>query len=560
MKSSIIKSFSVLLVATSLLSQPIFAESGCKKNSCCKSFVTITEDDINKASCDSRKGLVLKKSGNYKLCENVNWKAKKINSAAITIEADDVTLDLGGHTIKQVNTLANNSGIIVQENREFVTIHNGALQQMSLSGIYAHGGVSCLTIDSITVHESSYNGSVPTPFPVLGTLPVAAAIFVGDDPDNFAHDITITNCSFCDNGILNGTFGALVNVGAVWTNFTNDITIQNILVTNQYGNNFSVGVHCVSGSGLLLSELNASNITGNREALGLALTLFNDSIVENIAVRNVTLINDENAPQVNNAAGAEGAKYSQADHFVLRRATFENLSVVSTVPVNHTVNSMTCNGMQLSSFFGASTNGLVQDVSVIGVHSDGALNPANNVRAAGFSNDGADNVTYENCFVSDVSITIGHAFGFGSKKVSNNPLRNPRLIFKNCTAQNIEILGTGVYAAGFLLSADQEQVIDCTVDRIIDDRQNPKAYGVILDTFTTGSANNCLVSGNKVTNCSTYGFYDNSGLTTNVFTSNFAAFNATNYQGLTGQSAALIQLWNAAPPVAGPVLANISVQ
>ena len=43
----------------------------CKKR-CCKSATKIRECDINHASSHCKDGLVIKKPGNYKLCENVN--------------------------------------------------------------------------------------------------------------------------------------------------------------------------------------------------------------------------------------------------------------------------------------------------------------------------------------------------------------------------------------------------------------------------------------------------------------------------------------------------------
>lgn len=210
MKSSI--NLSMLLLTISLITQPIFAESRTERNdrSClsslcsekesCKSFINITEHDINKASKHSTQGLVLDHPGTYKLCEDVNWKVKAPNSYAITIAANNVSLDLDGHFIKQLDiSLANNYAIQVTGDASYTLIHNGVLQQISGGGIIVQGGADGVTIDKIDCNRCSYAGALDSdifPIPFLSAITLFGTGAAGIE------NAVITNCKITDNGIV----------------------------------------------------------------------------------------------------------------------------------------------------------------------------------------------------------------------------------------------------------------------------------------------------------------------------------------------------------------------
>lgn len=91
---------------------------GSNKNKCKDEFV-ITAKDINNSSfggCKGRgtiKGFVIDKPGIWRLCEDVEWHVSQFKAnpldedysylAAISIEANDVVLELDDHTIRQIN-------------------------------------------------------------------------------------------------------------------------------------------------------------------------------------------------------------------------------------------------------------------------------------------------------------------------------------------------------------------------------------------------------------------------------------------------------------------------
>ncbi len=517
---------SIFMLLATLISQAALAKS-C--NSSCKPFIKISAYDINKASRKSAAGLILDKSGNYKLCDNVNWDPKRSNATAITIAANDVTLDLDGHFINQVDTSRpNNTAVTVSPNTYGITIKNGSLSQLSATGVTALAGVSNINISNINVERCGYNGSITLTVPPVGDVSASGGIYFVGTSTNFARDLSVNNCNFHNLGLLDEQFvpfNAVAGIGAV---NASDLKITNITADSIFGDFFSTPFIIFGGSDLYLSNLVSSNITGNREAVGGAsINVCTNSVLEDIAVTGVTLTLSSNS--IVATSGAEGVKFETATNFVLRRASFSGIKVQSTEPVIRAgANSLVCNGISIANFVDSdipNENGLIEDVVIVGLESDGGITPTNNARAAAVTMDGTHNTTIRNCYVSGVRTSVGHAFAYGSKIVSANPRRNPYNTFDNCVAENVEITGDGEYAAGFLLSADQEHVINCTANRILDLREDPAAYGIILDTFATGEATECFISNNTLTECSTAGIFDNTAAQNSVITGNYAALN-----------------------------------
>lgn len=491
-----------------------------------KDVVKITECDINKASKYSRDGYVIKKSGKYILSENVKWENKKSNSFAITIDAENVTLNLDGFYIKQVDTtLANGAAINVTDRAKFTLIENGTLRRFSGAGIVVQSGSSFVTINNITVEQTGYNGAYFIDFAPFGKLPGVAGIFVGGDETKITHDINISNCNLYNNGMYSGKFIPNGFVFGIAVNHSTDITIKNITSKKLFGDYFANPIEVGYSSGLLISDINIFDVFGHREAIGISCHVTDNSIMENINAMNIEL----NIPvdAIPASRGAEGLKYTSSTNFVLRRSTFNGMKVVSDAPNDQTgENTLVCAGVSVTTFPNESqTNGLIENVNVLNLNSDGGKLSTNGARAGGFSIDGGRNMRYSDCTVSGVSTSNGWAFGFGSKLPSDNTLRNPYNVFERCVAQNIEVTDDAQYAAGFLLSADNEQVLNSSAYRIMDKRENPQAYGIILDKFSTGEANRCLISGNRLTNCDTAGIFDNTVAKNSTFVNNYTAMN-----------------------------------
>ena len=100
----------------------------------------------------------IKKPGRYALSAPLTYKGL---GAAITIEADDVSLDLRGRTITAVltNSLANETAGIFSNSRKNITIRNGILKNF-FRGIYLEGTNESggHLVEDIEVRDSTFLG------------------------------------------------------------------------------------------------------------------------------------------------------------------------------------------------------------------------------------------------------------------------------------------------------------------------------------------------------------------------------------------------------------------
>jgi len=179
------------------------SSSSHNKKPCCKPVVAISEHDINKASQSSSSGLVLRKPGKYKLCEDVNWKGSASESYAITIMGNNISLDLDGHFIMQDDTsLSNNFAIHIAEGAEDILVHNGIIMQFSGGAILVEQACNCLTFDQLTCNHCTYAGETSISSIVPGFDHFSSTILFNGILDDPIEHVVMTNCSFCDNGIL----------------------------------------------------------------------------------------------------------------------------------------------------------------------------------------------------------------------------------------------------------------------------------------------------------------------------------------------------------------------
>lgn len=165
----------------------------------CQDVVIFSADDINVTG-----GYVITLPGKYKLCGDVNWAVTTPNSYAITISGENVSLDLGGNTMVQLDpTQATNFAIQVTGTADEVTISNGTLQDFTGGGIIVQAGASCVTISGMDFNTTSYNGQT-----TLGGSngAWASAILLNGSPTDLVENVTIRNCQFCDLGIFGGPF------------------------------------------------------------------------------------------------------------------------------------------------------------------------------------------------------------------------------------------------------------------------------------------------------------------------------------------------------------------
>ena len=122
---------------------------------CCLAGNTITQNDVGTA------GFTISVPGAYRLCENIIF-SPLIAAAAITISADNVSLDLNNKTISQGNLTSGVLGIVVDMGHTGIAIHNGSIVGMSDSGIQLMSGNDDINIDGLIVNECGDYGLTAT--------------------------------------------------------------------------------------------------------------------------------------------------------------------------------------------------------------------------------------------------------------------------------------------------------------------------------------------------------------------------------------------------------------
>jgi hypothetical protein len=725
----------MLITLSSFFAQPIlgkseglrtkFSKHNSQRKKCCKEFTIITAGDINRASLASPRGLILEKSGNYKLCENVDWAVSTGNSFAITLTAENITLDLDGHYIKQSNpSLASNFGIQIDGSAKYVHVHNGVLQQLSGGGLIVQAGASCVTVDRVDFNSCCYNGQTTLPVPILPGLDSwASAIFVNGSPSLRVDDLTITNCNFCDNGILgalpvwftgtvSGTTltldtpplsvintgfavsgkvivtGAITNntltlseappanqtisvgnvvsgvgipagtmitattadprifiitsspdvaqesitivnyagtitgttddpriytvspaanvgpepmiatdpqgafiqntptmlasVSSIFMNYASHVTVRDCILNGNFGYGFSFALDFVNSFSVLASKLSINDVVTFGLAKGGLALYCRDISIEDAAINRIFMTVSPDDMNVGLAPhGAEGIKMTGSNDWSLRRVSFKGNRVQTAVPTalrsSELFPYLNCSGLMVDSFPPGTdipcTHGLIEDCSSQDMRNDGGQVASNPSYSAGFNMSSEfgpmNTMRYSRCTASDITGSVGWAYGFGCSPVPGFQTIEDDIIYKECTAEDISITGDGNYAAGFVLTSDRNQVIDCTANRIIDERAAPAAFGIILDNLQTGQANSSIISNNLLTFCSTYALFDNTTLKNAVITGNYAVRcgpggAGPNYFGLNPAiyTDAIQQNWllsgpPAPVPPSGSVLANV---
>ena len=109
----------------------------------------ITKRDFG---CHKNETFVIRKPGYYCLKEDICFRPTSLNTDAITIDSDDVVLDLCGHELKQSNDVQLVIGIHVLTGHRNVTILGsyGSVRNFTQLGIYVEGGQQRITLGDDT--------------------------------------------------------------------------------------------------------------------------------------------------------------------------------------------------------------------------------------------------------------------------------------------------------------------------------------------------------------------------------------------------------------------------
>ncbi len=122
-----------------------FRSHGSRPKKDCNTCHVLTQKDfMDKANnCTVSKTVVIDQPGKWCLGESINFEPAFEGQAAIQILSDDVTVDLCGNVLRQVNDVADATGVLIGE--EFsetavfknITVTNGSITNFKGQGIGA---------------------------------------------------------------------------------------------------------------------------------------------------------------------------------------------------------------------------------------------------------------------------------------------------------------------------------------------------------------------------------------------------------------------------------------
>jgi len=93
--------------------------------------------------------LTISQSGNYTLGVNIPFSATAAGDEIININASNVVLDLGQHTIAQSNLTDSVQGIVISPNNSQITIRNGTILSVTGTGIFVGANCSEISLENI---------------------------------------------------------------------------------------------------------------------------------------------------------------------------------------------------------------------------------------------------------------------------------------------------------------------------------------------------------------------------------------------------------------------------
>jgi hypothetical protein len=261
----------------------------CSKLAELETCIVITQEDIGTT------GFTISTSGKYCLAESIVFAADNQSDTPISIETDNVTLDLAGNTINCNNTCDVGIGVVSATN---IVIKNGSIVNSDMSNMFIESNSACVNVENLKLLSSTLNG-----------LSI-----------DLSNEITITNCLASDNG----SDGFTVELG-------NNICFIKCESSANIGDGFSI-IDPNTGqtsNNVIYFDCKSSENTGNgfsTTALD-ALRINNTTICRCFAVENQTngfivTTSDDTTLQSNNAFGNISTGFAAAAN----TKTFNNLA------------------------------------------------------------------------------------------------------------------------------------------------------------------------------------------------------------------------------------------
>lgn len=348
---------------------------------------------------DVSTGYVISQPGYYKLTESVDWHAPDANAKAITIACDNVTLDLGGHAIRQANkpepvlsydddrpckgnVVSGNVGIWVL-NQKGITIKNGTVLDVQGVGVCLK---NCWFVDlfDLNIRGCGGNGVVDTSF-----LCRNGGLFVmGTSADNeedivWSSDIRIFNCVCTDN---TSELDFVVTLGSLVQNCEN-VEVKNCVFNRTInsspepsGVQFNVvGIDFVMCRNVLVADCEAHDNSSGGEPGGFFAWGENYKFINCRANRNFTT----------NGHRACGFNISTTAHLEMINCEANSNHNLNPNAAADSMKDFTACGFRIGR---AINRAIIEDCRATGNYSIGANSPV-----AGFMLNSTKNIILKNC-------------------------------------------------------------------------------------------------------------------------------------------------------------------
>jgi hypothetical protein len=346
--------------------------------------------------------LNITRSGKYILTENVKVRLGKCDHAAITICADNVTVDLNGFTLAQRGP-GEGYGIYFKS-QHLLTVQNGTLYNFGTFAIRGENDYSNVTFKGLRVFRNGQHGYKETyalpccPLNVSGGLSLHST----DLTKHLGRNILIEDCAFVSNTTVDN--------------------VDKLVVNGKYNNKIAVmacGIVIVGATGVSIKKTEVTDTVSLSEASrGIHLPNCREVVVEDVVIR------DTLSP-----AGSTGLGIGATGHLrsVARRCTvFNTVSGELQIP-------------EIARFsagiaFPLAENVLVEDSFVSTVH--GGSHSARGIMAGRSSN-----TVLKNTLVQDVRSNLETppaSVGYFMITNENDPVKKYSLLVDANTFENIK--------------------------------------------------------------------------------------------------------------------------
>jgi hypothetical protein len=198
---------------------------------------------IKQCTINKTGGYIIRHPGCYVICEDICFSTCNSSTAAITIDSDNVVLNMNCYKLSQcINNNNNVSGIQINGNRNNISIigNNAFIQNFNGWGIDYQGPNTKIVINGVTIQGCGSDNRIPNT-----TILVDGGVRIGqvDTTDNLVSEVLVTNVHIIDNKNIGLSIGA-----------DNDIIIRDSIIDHTYS---IVPIYQVTG--LAIRSQNVAN-------------------------------------------------------------------------------------------------------------------------------------------------------------------------------------------------------------------------------------------------------------------------------------------------------------